>query len=167
MAAEADPSQAQARVPRAHGDEGRARGARSKACPRSTAPVSLIPTTVRPEGQHQTERRAQWLRRSQDFRVVMQSGRRSRHALLHVAVRDNELSGSRVGFSVGRRVGNAVARNRVKRRLRAIMRDLPVRPGVDIVAVAHDQSADATYAVLREATIRCLMQTGALGRVEA
>jgi ribonuclease P protein component len=92
----------------------------------------------------------------------MRSGRRSRHALLHVAVRGNGLPQSRFGFSVGKRVGKAVTRNRVKRRLRAIMRELPVRAGFDVVTVAHEGAALATYDALRQAATHCLNRTGAL-----
>lgn len=97
----------------------------------------------------------------------MRSGRRSRHALLHVAIRGNGLPQSRFGFSVGRRVGKAVVRNRVKRRLKAIMRELPVRAGFDVVTVAHEASATANYETLRQAAMQCLDRTGALRREEA
>ena len=97
----------------------------------------------------------------------MGSGRRSRHALLHVAVRGNGLPQSRFGFSVGKRVGKAVTRNRVKRRLRAIMRELPVRAGFDVVTVAHEGAALATYDALRQAATHCLNRTGALRSEDA
>lgn len=97
----------------------------------------------------------------------MRSGRRARHALLHVAVRSNGLPQSRYGFSVGKRVGKAVERNRVKRRLRAIMRELPIRPGFDVVTVAHEGAALAPYLALRAATAHCLDRSGALRREEA
>lgn len=97
----------------------------------------------------------------------MRSGRRARHALLHVAVRSNGLPESRLGFSVGKRVGKAVIRNRVKRRLRAIMRELPIRSGFDVVAVAHEGTALAPYQVLRDAAARCLQGAGALKRASS
>ena len=97
----------------------------------------------------------------------MRSGRRSRHALLHVAVRGNGLPQTRFGFSVSKRVGKAVARNRVKRRLRAIMRELPVRAGFDIVTIAHEGASLATYDALRQAASDCLERTGMLRREEA
>ena len=86
----------------------------------------------------------------------MRSGRRSRHALLQVAARCNELPHNRYGFSVGRRVGKATTRNRVKRRLREIMRELPLRTGYDIVTVAREPASAASYHDLKEAATECL-----------
>lgn len=90
--------------------------------------------------------RLERLRRSADFERVMRTARRrSRHRLLHMAASESGLDATRVGFSVSRRVGNAVRRNRVRRRLRAIMRQLPIAGGFDIVIVAQPLSAEATY----------------------
>lgn len=85
----------------------------------------------------------------------MRHGRRTRDPLLHLAARHNELSYSRVGYAVSRRVGGAVVRNRVKRRLRAIIRELPIRPGYDIVAVPQHPSATASFGELRSVTAGC------------
>jgi ribonuclease P protein component len=49
----------------------------------------------------------------------------------------NKLSSSRFGFVVSRRVGNAVVRNHIKRLLREITRQTPVKPGWDIVFIAR------------------------------
>jgi ribonuclease P protein component len=70
----------------------------------------------------------------------------------------------RVGFSVNKKVGKAVIRNRVKRRLReAVRRELPsVRPGSDLVFIARPAAAGATYWEIAEAVQAALRRTGAV-----
>ena len=63
------------------------------------------------------------LRRSDDFRRAVRSGRRAarRAVVLHLLAEDGCAEPPRVGFVVNKAVGNAVLRNRVQRRLRAVM----------------------------------------------
>ena len=89
------------------------------------------------------------LRANQDFQRVYASGRSWAHPLaaLHVL---QQPSGQRLGISVSKKVGSAVRRNRVRRRLREILRArLPGwREGFDAVVVARPETADAEFAVL-------------------
>lgn len=59
---------------------------------------------------------------------------------------------TRVGFSVNKRVGDAVRRNHVKRRLReAVRRQLwNVAPGWDMILIARPEAAGAPYITLRD-----------------
>jgi ribonuclease P protein component len=70
----------------------------------------------------------------------------------------------RVGFSVSKRVGNAVVRNRVKRLMReAVRHELPrVRPGIDLVFIARPAAAGAAYDEVREAVCYLLRKTGSI-----
>ena len=69
---------------------------------------------------------------------------------------------SRFGFAVGKRVGNAVVRNRTKRRLREILRHLPVDQGWDILVSARPGAATADYRALRRVIITLLQRGGLL-----
>ncbi len=63
------------------------------------------------------------LRRTRDFDAVYKKGRRKRstHFVL-IAWKNPGESGCRFGLSVAKRLGNAVVRNRIRRRLREILR---------------------------------------------
>lgn len=73
----------------------------------------------------------------------------------------NGLDLSRYGFSISRRVGKAVVRNRVKRLLREILRLTPLRPGWDIIFIARSRAADANYIDL-EKSVRGLLSRARL-----
>jgi ribonuclease P protein component len=82
------------------------------------------------------------LHRSAEFLRLQRSGVRfqSPHFVLYAGNLDHEPERSRLGVTVSRRIGNAVVRNRVKRRVREIFRKtirdgLPA--GTSIVVIAR------------------------------
>ncbi len=110
-------------------------------------------------------RRESHLRSSQDFQRVRHRRRREQGQYLTLAYARRADAPSaptgpdaasaitlpaRIGFSVNKRVGSAVRRNRVKRRLReAVRRRLwKTQPGWDMILIARPESATADYATL-------------------
>lgn len=72
----------------------------------------------------------------------------------------------RVGFTVSRRVGNAVERNRVRRRLREVARQvIPTlaRPDFDYVLIGRQASLNRDFALLRQELVEALKRLKALG----
>ena len=65
----------------------------------------------------------------------------------------------RVGFTVSRRVGNAVVRNRVRRRLREIARQVipgQARPDLDYVLVGRQGAIERDFALMRQELVEAL-----------
>ncbi|MEO8439908.1 MAG: ribonuclease P protein component [Spartobacteria bacterium] len=93
------------------------------------------------------------LKRSRDFARVRLEGKAVRGGLLMLGVlRLEEETAFRVGFVTSRRVGGAVVRNRVRRRLREIVRrhQRELADGLWLVVIARPAAAAATSAQLEE-----------------
>lgn len=90
--------------------------------------------------------------RGGDYRTTVRVGRKigAQHTVLYVIDRHDD-SPARFGFIVAKTVGNAVIRNRVRRRLKAASFELlvRVRTGRDVVIRALPSSAGASWSSLR------------------
>ncbi|MBF0456566.1 MAG: ribonuclease P protein component [Nitrospirae bacterium] len=89
------------------------------------------------------------LKKSFEFKNVFHNGRRYKAAHLGIYISAGKKRGVRVGLVVSKRVGNAVVRNKVKRRFREAMRTLSVinssDMSLDIVLLAGTQTPLAAY----------------------
>jgi ribonuclease P protein component len=95
------------------------------------------------------------LKRRADF-LATQAGRKwnSKHFALFLRDRKDETCGSlpRVGYTVTKKLGNAVVRNRIKRRLRAVVRQESAlfKPLGDYVLLARGSALDAGFVSLAQ-----------------
>lgn len=93
------------------------------------------------------------------------SGHGNRYLVLYA--RKNRTSTNRVGLTVGKKLGGAVVRNRVRRRLREAYRlnESRFAPGWDIVIVARSRCITAEFAALQEALLSLAGAAGILREV--
>mgnify|MGYP001561191204 CR=1 FL=1 len=90
------------------------------------------------------------LKKAQDFSLVYRLGSSWANDLLVLKALPIGTDGvSRFGFTVGKRTGNAVVRNTIKRRLREAVRHTPVKSGWDIIFIARGRAASADYHQLK------------------
>ena len=96
----------------------------------------------------------------------MRRGKAGHAKLLSLRWRSNREMCVRVGIVVSKKVGNAVVRNRVRRRLREALRALTMEKNVsktfDLVVIARPVAADADYWQLKDALRYALKKGGAL-----
>ena len=98
-----------------------------------------------------------------DFTATVRRGRKLAQPLLVAHVRAGTDSETRVGLVVSKAVGSAVVRNRVKRRLRHVMREriTQVPEGTAIVVRALPAAAEASSRQLADQLDSALARTGA------
>src|SRR5436305_8320517 len=136
LPAEQSGPQAAPRVPRPHGDRRRPQGAE-------------LPSRPRP----QEAQRLTILKKRADF-LAANSGLRASTPGFILLVRDRKDSNPamRVGFTVTKKIGGAVVRNRMKRRFRALARELvPAKgmAGADHVMIGRATGIERDFALLR------------------
>ncbi len=79
--------------------------------------------------------------------------------VLLVRPRDDGDQSMRVGFTVTKRIGGAVVRNRMKRRLRALARELLPNggiPGADHVLIGREGGIERDFGLLRQELAKAL-----------
>jgi ribonuclease P protein component len=148
LSAEQPGPQAAPRVPQPHGDGRRTQGAERAPRPRP-----------------QEAQRLATIKKRADF-LAANGGRRASTPGFILLVRDRKDADAamRVGFTVTKKIGGSVVRNRMKRRFRALAREIvPAKgfAGSDHVMIGRARGIERDFALLRSDL------TGALDRLRA
>lgn len=106
--------------------------------------------------------RARRLRKSSDFALARRLGKSRVDRRLVLIARANDSGATRFGFSVSKRLGNAVTRNKIKRRLKSAAVRASVHEGWDIVVIARQGARTADYWALKRSLDRLLARSGVL-----
>jgi ribonuclease P protein component len=124
-----------------------------------------MPTPL-PQGEGISKRlpREKRLRKRSEFATVYSRGRSWSHPLLALRVLPNQQPLTRFGFAIGKKVGGAVVRNRVKRRLREVVRQAVVAPGYDVVVIGRPAARETSYQDLQEALLHLFRRAGLLSQ---
>ena len=116
----------------------------------------MTPPGAEPRGA--TFPREARLVRKSEFDAVYRAGKRRSSSHFTVFFRANEQPQSRFGFSIKKTLGGAVVRNRIRRRLREVVRchRLEIPAGWDIVIHPKSSVARAEFAALTADLLRLL-----------
>ena len=98
------------------------------------------------------------------FRRLYSKGQSCANGHLVMYCRKNGTQENRIGLTVSAKLGHAVVRNKVRRRLREIYRlhEAEFQPGWDLVVVARSRAVQASYQKLESAYLHLARKLGVL-----
>lgn len=105
------------------------------------------------------------LRKKQDFAKVFRHGKAAANHQFVVYVRHSpEAVPFRFGVSASKKVGNAVIRNRIRRRVKEIVRHMEpfIKPRIDIVCIVRKPALDLDHAALTKSIHHVFKRAGIL-----
>lgn len=162
LSAQPHTPQARPRFPGAYEDACWARDPQASAGQEPEASRSCDSLQVGVDTHTTRFRRANRLLVSREFRDVGRRGQRASSVHFTLLVADGAAR-QRLGITVGKKVGNAVERNRVKRGIREWFRQSRggMRSGIEIVVIARPAANELRGAALRDALDRLVARAGA------
>jgi ribonuclease P protein component len=135
---------------------------------RHAARKGAIVSRASDSSRHEFPRACRLVRRA-EFDAVYREGRRRSSREFAVLLRANGLDESRFGWSLKKALGSAVKRNRIRRRMREIVRlhRQEIAPGWDIVIHPRTSVATAEFVALTEDLLRLLPRAETPGSAQS
>ena len=102
------------------------------------------------------------LKRHKEFRFTYRTGHQVGGGSFVLVTARNRKGKVQVGFSVSKKIGNSVTRNRAKRRLKACFSALLpyVKPGFNLVFVAKPSALSVPFADMQKSMVSALRKAG-------
>jgi ribonuclease P protein component len=102
---------------------------------------------------------ARLTRRAEFLRLAARGKKVAKHGFVLQAAKDGQAEAVRVGYTATKKIGNAVIRNRAKRRLREAARLVLAgrqMPGVELVLIARRETGEVEFSRLKQNLTRAL-----------
>lgn len=98
------------------------------------------------------------LRNNMEFKKVYNGGKNYWNRNLILYVRKNNMISSRVGYSITKKIGNSVVRNKVRRRMKEIYRlnFNNIKEGYDLIFIPKKNIVDISYKELESAMLHIM-----------
>ena len=102
------------------------------------------------------------MKRHKEFRFTYRTGRQVGGGSFVLVTARNRKDKVQVGFSVSKKIGNSVMRNRAKRRLKAAFSPLlpRVNPGSNLIFIARSGSLTAPFMAIQKSMVTALQRAG-------
>jgi ribonuclease P protein component len=103
------------------------------------------------------------LTRNDDFQKVYRFGKSAANYQFVVYYRPNQaVEKFRLGVSVSKKIGNAVVRNRVRRKIKEIVRlsEEQIKPHIELILIVRKPAAEMDYASLQRSVVHVLNRAG-------
>ncbi len=99
------------------------------------------------------------IKKSKEIETILKNKKIVANAYFIIYIKDqDETNHFRYAMSVSKKIGIAVVRNRIKRQIRAIIRPLTIKDGIDIFIIVRDKIKEISYQKMSEQLCQLLQK---------